>query len=166
MSNQTRYSSWIQKLFPFRTIHEGPFLVEKQPVAASQEITRGDPVTISGGELSIATGSSGAIYGVAAEDVTTTEDDEKTPCLVWVADRSTIFIGVADAATSGIDDGAVCDIQVSSGKWTLNIGTSTESVVRVIQHVSGDDTSDSTYPGRLEFIWERSLYDNLVAALG
>ena len=145
-------------------MHGGPPSIEEQPVAASQTITRGEPVTISSGELSTGAANSGAIYGVSADDVTTTAADEKTLCRVWVADRGTIFAGIANAKTENIADEAVCDIAVSSANWALNIGANVEDVVRVKQHVKGDSVTDNTYPGRLEFYWERSQYDNIVAA--
>lgn len=164
MSNATRYATWIKKFFVFRTTHGGPPLLMWQPTAASQTITRGDPVTISSSAVSLGAANSGAIYGVAAGDVTTTAADEGTTVPIWVADRSNIFVGVANAASSGIEEGAECDIAVSSGAWSLNIGASTEGVAEIVQHVEGDSTSDSTYYGRLEFVWKRSQYDNLVAA--
>lgn len=163
MSNTTRNNTWIKKFFPVRTTHGGPPLIEEQPVAASQTITRGDPVTISSGELSLGAANSGSFYGVAAESVTTTAADEKTLCLVWAATRDTIFSGVSNAKTENIADEAVCDVAVSSGNWTLNIGANVEDIVRIKQHVKGDSVTDNTTPGRLEFYWERSQYDNIVA---
>lgn len=166
MSNQVRSATWIKKFFPIRTTNGGEPLIEEQPVAASQTITRGDPVTISNGELSLGAANSGAIYGVSADNITTTASDEKTLCLVWVATRDTIFSGIASGKTEDIYDEATCDIAVSSGNWTLNIGATTEEVARIKQHVKGDSVTDDSYPGRLEFYWERSQYDNLVAAKG
>lgn len=164
MANTEKAKSWFRRFRVAFTLTGGPPVVEDSPLAASQTILEGDPLTISSGDISEATALSGAIYGVAAETATTTAADEGTEIGVYVADRVNIFVGQANAASSGINDGSECDIVVSSNVWRLNIGASTKGVALVVGHVTGDDTSDSTDYGRLHFVWKRSQWDALVAA--
>lgn len=165
MSNQVASGSWFPRFYVSRTTHGGPPLMQKMPTAASQTILKGDPLTISGGEVSKGASNSGSIYGVAAEDVTTTAADEKTEVNIWLADRTNIFCAQGNAASSGINEGSACDIVSSGSKWLLHLDSTTESVALVVDHIDGDSESDGTYFGRLEFVWHRSSYDALVAAL-
>ena len=164
MSNSVKAGSWFTRFEAVGTISGGPPIVQDQPVAASQTLLKGDPVTSSGGELTKGAANSGAIYGVTVEAVTTTVADEKTVCKVAVASRHNIFRGQADAATNAIHEGEECDIIASGSKWLVDIGASTEDVVLIKKKTEGDDEADSTDPGRIDFVWKRSQYDALVAA--
>jgi hypothetical protein len=166
MGNAVKADSWFPRFEVCRTTDGGPPLMMKFPLAASQTIVKGDPLTISNGDLSLATTSSGAIFGVAAEDAVTTASDEATEINVWVADRRNIFRAQGyGAATAAIYPGAAYDIYTASGAWKLNFGSQTESVAMIVDWVEGDSRSDTTDIGRMEFVWKRSQYDALVAAL-
>jgi len=163
--NLVKAKSWFQKFAVAFTLTGGPAVVIHKPTAASQTIKRGDPLTISAGEVSLGASDSGSIYGIAMADVTTTAADEKTEVAIAVADRNTVFVGQADDQTDSIADGAECDIVDSGTKWLVDVGSSTEDVCLIVGHVPGDVVDDATTAGRLYFIWKRSSWDVLVAAL-
>jgi hypothetical protein len=157
MSNLVAQKSWHTKFAFAKTTHGGPPEFDEQPVAASQTIVEGDPLTISSGVLSLATANSTSIAGVAAGDVTTTAADEKTPLLYYKATEHMVFVARADAATNTIDVGAKPGIRTNAGIWYIDIGDdNATNVVNVLDKVPGDDITDGTYYGRLYFIWNRS----------
>jgi hypothetical protein len=164
MSNSVKADSWFPRYLPAYTISGGSPAVVHCAVAASQTIYRGEPVTraYTTGDITLATTSSAALFGIACEDVVTTSADEGTIIEVWVANDDTVFVGQCDAASSTAYPALLCDI-VSSGsgttkKWLVDIGTTTRSVLTVVDWVGGDDTSDSTDPGRVYFLIGKSQY--------
>ena len=164
--NLVKAKSWFQRFAVAFTLTGSPALVLHKPVAASQTIRVGDPVTISGGELSTGLATDNLMYGVAMGNVVTTAGNELTDCPVAVADRNTVFVGQADAASNGINDGAECDIIASGTSWLVDIGASLKGVCLIVGHVPGDIVADATTAGRLHFIWKRSQWDLLVATTG
>ena len=83
---------------------------------------------------------------------------------VAVADVNTVFVGQADAITSGVTTPDICDIKGATGAQLVDIGASTEKVINILSVVPGDDTSDSTDCGRVYFQIIRSQFDNRVDA--
>jgi len=157
MSNLVANKSWHAGMMFAKTAHGGPAEMAELPVAASQTIIVGDPLTMSSGELSKATDASTEIAGVSAANVTTTAADEKTVCSFWKSTPGNIFIARADAATNTINEGAKPGIRTNGGFWYIDIGDdNATNVVNVLEHVSGDDETDATYWGRLYFIWNRT----------
>jgi len=129
------------------------------PVAASQTIVDGDPLTISNGELSLATAASVEIAGVAAGNVTTTTADEKTELNFYKAVEDNIFIGRCDAASNTVHEGQMPGIRYNAGYWYIDIGDdNATNVVKIESKVPGDDETDATYYGRAFFIWNVSPY--------
>jgi len=164
MSNAVKAKSWpVGGLEPHRTTHGGPPFCTELPVAASQTIAIGDPVILSSGEVAIATASSGLLYGVATEAVTTTAGDEKTPIKVAVGGLAAGNIfrvqQKASTASSALVVGTAYDLVGSTGAFYIDSGNVDEKVLVVIDHVSGDDTSDTTDPGRVEVVIARSSFD-------
>ena len=165
MGNSVKSQGWLPSFRPVLTSGSAPRM-EKQPVAASQTIRVGDPLTInaSTGEVSEATATSTAIYGVAAENVTTTASDEKTKVNIWVADKNTTFMGQCGGASTTLENGAFCDIAVSTHDWYVDMTGTSYNVVHIQQHVEGDSTSDATYPGRVYFTWAKSSWDRVTTS--
>jgi len=162
MSNANKADSWFPRFSVAFTLTGAPEMVQKYTIAAAQTIIVGDPVVFSAGASTIEKGAStsGAILGFALEAGTAGDE-----ILVAVADRNTVFMAQADAATSAVVLPLACDTIASGSKWMVDIGATVEQTIRVIGLVPGDDTSDSTDPGRVLFVVHRSEWDGLVAAL-
>lgn len=157
MSNLVAQKSWQTKFAFAKTTHGGPPEMDELPVAASQTIVAGDPVTLSSGELSLATANSTSIAGIAAGNVTTTAANEKTKLQIYKSTANMVFMARADAATNTINIGDKPGIRTSGGIWYIDIGDdNATNVVEVVDRVGGDDITDGTYWGRLYFIWNRS----------
>jgi hypothetical protein len=159
MSNLVAQKSWHTKFAFAKTTHGGPPEMDELPVAASQTIVEGDPLTLSSGELSLATAASVEIAGFAAGNVTTTAADEKTPLQFYKATDSMVFIGRCDAASNTINVGDLPGIRTSGGIWYVDIGDdNATNVLKVIDRVPGDLITDSTYYGRVYFVVNVSPY--------
>lgn len=159
MSNAQKAATWLPRFCFQRTITGGPPEMETRVVAASQTIKVGDPLVLNAGKIEKADAADTKIYGVSASNVTTTAADEGYLCTAYVANDDSVFTAQCDAASSGIADGATCDIIASGTSWLLDIGASVTDVVLVKKHVDGDDTSDAVDFGRLEFIWNKHYTD-------
>ena len=162
MSNAYKASAWFKRFKIAFTITGAPEIVQKYTIASGQTIIVGDPVVFHTSASTIDKGASdsGALLGFAIEGGTGGDE-----ILVAVADRNTVFMAQADAVTSGVTLPLVCDIVASGSSWKADIGATTEQVIRIIGLMPGDDTSDSTNPGRVLFVVQRSEWDGLVAAL-
>lgn len=159
MSNLIKAKSWKDRFQCRETVHGGPPHIEWLEVASGETILDGDPIVLSSGKAAEGAANSGALYGVAGAD-----GDAGDMIPVYVADTENIFEGQADAATSTVTKGLTCDIVGSGTNWLVDIGASVEDVIQVLGCVPGDDTSDSTTPGRVKFIIIRSEYLSLLAA--
>jgi hypothetical protein len=166
MGNAVKDNTWPTNIVVSRTQAGGPPPMQKFPVAASQTIYAGNPVEVnSSGELlaSGATPTTGVIAGVAAEDVTTTAADEKTECNIVLALPGTIFRMRGEAATSTIDEGETCMINVSTKTVSADLNSSgggTAALIRIVQKVRGDDETDASAPGRVDFIFNKTCWGN------
>lgn len=159
MSNLIKAKSWQKGFHCVQTRHGGPPEAREFPVAASQTIVVGAPVTINTGtgEISLAAASDTSIAGVADANVTTTAADEKTLCRVILAVEDNIFMGRCDAASNTVHEGLMPGIRTNAGIWYIDIGDdNATNVVKILEKVVGDDETDSTTYGRVLFVWNRS----------
>jgi hypothetical protein len=157
MSNLVQTKSWHKGFRFMKTTHGGPPEMDHLPVAASQTIVEGDPLTLSSGVLSLATAASTEIAGVAAGNVTTTAADEATDLLYYKSTPGNIFVARGDAATSTINEGAKPGIRTSGGYWYIDIGDdNATNIANVMGKMPGDDETDATYYGRIYFVWNRT----------
>jgi hypothetical protein len=138
-------------------------------IAASQTIAKGDPVIDNGsGLVAIATATSGALLGIAAEAVTSTAS------VTRAADRIAIYPGVDTAIFDGQCSGSSVatlvatdvDIEGSTGIFEVNENATTEQVIRIVGLVS-DKAADLDIGAndRVYFIIKRSQWNGYVAAL-
>lgn len=159
MSNAQKAATWLPRFCFQRTITNGPPEMDTRVVNASQTIRVGDPLILSSNKISVGVAGSAKIYGVSASNVVTTAADEGYLCSAYVANDDNVFTAQCDAASTGITDGATCDIIASGTSWLLDIGASATDVVLVKKHVDGDDITDATDTGRLEFVWNKHYTD-------
>lgn len=157
MSNTVKAKSWL-KNFQLAYVKSGGNPVTDWRVCDGA-VSEGAPVVLSTGKVAEAATSSGVLYGIA---LAAGADGDSIP--IAVGDRENVFVGQADAATSGIAPPAECDIAITDSKFYVDIGSSTEDVLHVIGKPESDDESDSTDPGRVYFQIKRSSWDALVSA--
>jgi len=164
MGNAVKDNAWPPNIVVSRTRAGNPPPMQKFPVAASQVIYAGNPVELdASGELlpSGVTPTTGVIAGVAMEAVTTTAADEKTECNVALALPDTIFRMRGDAATNTIDEGETCMINVAANVVSADINSSgggTADLIRIVQKVRGDDETDASAPGRMDFVFNKTCW--------
>lgn len=164
MSNSPKSDTWLPGFSDVKTTHGGPPTIEAIATdPASTAIAIGDPVTISSGLISVASATSATLYGVAMEAATAAECDAGKIIDIAVGIRSNIFVGQCSGRSDGVDIGGECDIEGSTGAFYVNEDASTEGVLLIINHVLGDDQTDTSDCGRVEFVIKRSQYDALVA---
>lgn len=158
MSNAQKAKTWFKSFRIAYTLTGAPPVIAWRTTA--EEIFEGDPLTISSNEVSEAAADSDTLFGVAAAHGAS---GDVIP--IWVGDRNNVFIGQADDDTGTLSAlPTVCDIVEGSDGWKIDVGNNDEDVVRVLDYVPGDDTSDASEPGRYYFQIERSSWDGLVAA--
>jgi hypothetical protein len=162
MSNTVRAASWLKGFSLAFTKNGTSPIIEWETIASGETIVKGAPVTKASGVISLGATDSGALYGVADADGTA---GDVIP--VIVGDENNVFQAQADDDTGGISNFPLyCDIvQDADDYWVVNIGTTTEQVLRVIGKVPEDDEDDATVPGRVFFQIHRSQYNGFVAAL-
>lgn len=138
-------------------------------IAASQTIAKGDPVIDNGsGLVAIATATSGALLGIAAEAVTSTGSVTRAD------DRIAIYPGVDTAIFDGQCSGdsvatlvaTDVDIEGSTSAFEVNENATTEQVIRIVGLVSDKAPDlDIGTNDRVYFIIKRSQWNGYVAAL-
>jgi hypothetical protein len=164
MSNSVKADSWFPRFLPAYTLSGASPAVTHKVVAASQTIYKGDPITVAytTGKASLGLYTSAAWYGIAAHDVATTASDEGYDLEIWVANDDTVFVGQANAASSTLYPGLLCDTATSgSGStktWKLDYDGTTYKQVTIVDYVPGDSKTDSTDPGRVYFTIGKSQY--------
>lgn len=159
MSNSVKSKSWVPHFALAYTTTGGPPVIEHKVIASGQTIEKGMALTISSEEVSEAASTSGTLYGIALADGAATETIP-----VAVGCHTNVFIGRVDADASSLTTPLECDIVEVSNDHRVDIGASTEDVLRVIGKVPGDDFDDTTYLPRVFFQILRSSYDGRVAA--
>jgi len=162
MSNANKAGAWNKRFSVAFTLTGAPEMVQEYVLASGQSVIVGDPVKFhtSASTIDKAAKTDGALLGFALEAGSAGDS-----ILVAVADRNTVFMAQADAKTSDVVLPLVCDIVDSGAEWKVDIGATAQQVIRVIGLVPGDDTSDTTDPGRVLFVVQRSEWDGLVAPL-
>jgi hypothetical protein len=167
VGNLIKSKAWFKRIKVLQHPDGGPPTIRNYPVAASQIVLKGYPLTLNTttGEVSVGADNSAAVIGVAMANVTTTAADEKTICPVAVADRRNIFEAQSSvAATNAFEVGTEYDYDIDTTAKTVKlIDATTEGHVTVVERTPGDSITDATYPGRLRFYFKRSQYDELVA---
>jgi len=159
MGNAQRAKTWFKSFrVAYSKTGSPPVIVWR---TTGEALYEGDPVVIASNSLTEAAATSGALYGICLAD---TDSGDEAP--VAVADGNTVFVGQADDDTGTLTDlPQLVDIVEGTDGWKVDVGATTEKVIRVIDYVPGDDTSDTSEPGRLYFQIHRSQWDELVAAL-
>lgn len=131
-------------------------------VTASQTIVKGDPLTISSGVWSIATGTSGTVDGIALEDATTggveTANILICPTFPWC-----MFEAQCSGSYASTMVGAVVDIEGSTGAFLVNENATTEQVFQILKRTG--DTIDGNY-ARVIGVFVRSAFIPHLAAIG
>ena len=139
----------------------GPIKIEEGLVATGQTITKGDALIISSGLIQIAVATSGAIYGVAAESVTSAAAGSNIkfiPALPWY-----IFEGQCSGSFAADQRGGTADIEGTTGIMEVNEDASVEDVlVMVREH---PDATVGSASAQIYFRWIRSAYLPVLAAL-
>ena len=139
----------------------GPIKIEEGLVATGQTITKGDALIISSGLIQIAVATSGAIYGVAAESVTSAAAGSNIkfiPALPWY-----IFEGQCSGSFAVTHRGGTADIEGTTGIMEVNEDASVEDVlVMVREH---PDATVGSASAQIYFRWIRSAYLPVLAAL-
>lgn len=159
MGNAQRAKTWFKSFRVAYTKTGAPPVIVWR--TAGEALYEGDPVVIASNAVSEAAANSGALYGVCLAD---TASGSEAP--IAVADENTVFVGQADDDTGTLTDlPQAVDIVEGTDGWKVDVGATTEQVVRVIDYVPGDDTSDTAEPGRLYFQILRSQWNEFVAAL-
>jgi hypothetical protein len=119
--------------------------IKWMPANASQTIEKGDAVILNTtGDLNIAVSDSGALYGVAAGDVTTTAADEQTKFPVYVFDGITEFIGQCSGTFAASLVGDFVDIEGATGVMEVNENAGTEKVLQIIGYHPSDEIGANT----------------------
>ena len=139
----------------------GPIKIEEGLVATGQTITKGDALIISSGLIQIAVATSGAIYGVAAESVTSAAAGSNIkfiPALPWY-----IFEGQCSGSFAADQRGGTADIEGTTGIMEVNEDASVEDVlVMVREH---PDATVGSASAQIYFRLIRSAYLPLLASL-
>ena len=139
----------------------GPIKIEEGLVATGQTITKGDALIISSGLIQIAVATSGAIYGVAAESVTSAAAGSNIkfiPALPWY-----VFEGQCSGSFAATHRGGTADIEGTTGIMEVNEDASVEDVlVMVREH---PDATVGSASAQIYFRWIRSAYLPVLAAL-
>lgn len=156
MANTVKAKSWLPGFSVAYTLNGGPPLIQWCTVGAVA-LKKGDAVIMTANVLLIALADSPLIYGVCLSG-----GIAGAVIPVAVADVNTVFVGQADAITSGVTTPDICDIIGGTGAQLIDIGANAELVVNVFRVVPGDDTSDATDCGRVYFQIIRSQFDNRV----
>ena len=139
----------------------GPIKIEEGLVATGQTITKGDALIISSGLIQIAVATSEAIYGVAAESVTSAAAGSNIkfiPALPWY-----VFEGQCSGSFAATHRGGTADIEGTTGIMEVNEDASVEDVlVMVREH---PDATVGSASAQIYFRWIRSAYLPVLAAL-
>lgn len=159
MSNAVKSKSWVPHFALAYTTTGGPAVITHEVIASAQTIEKGMALTKASDEVSEAASTSGALYGIALADGVA---EDTIP--VAVGCSTNVFIGRVDADASSLNVPLECDIVEVSNDHRVDIGASTEDVLRVIGKVPGDDFDDTTYLPRVFFQILRSSYDGRIAA--
>ena len=158
MANTVKAKSWLPGFSVAYTLNGGPPLIQWCTVGAVA-LKKGDSVVMAANVMTIGLSDSPLIYGICLAD-----GDVGAVIPIAVADVNTVFVGQADAITSGVTTPDICDIKGATGAQLVDIGETTEKVVNVLRVVPGDDTADATNIGRVYFQFIRSQFDNRVDA--
>ena len=162
MSNTARAKTWFKSFRIAYTLTGAPPVMVWR--VAAEAIFEGDPLVISTNSVSEAAANSGLLYGIAAAAITAAQITAGNLLPIWVGDQNNVFVGQADDDSGTLADlPEQIDIVESSGDWKLDVGASLEKVVRILDYVTGDDTTDTATPGRFYFQIHRSSWDEIVA---
>ncbi len=164
MANAAKAKTWFKSFRIAYTKSGSPPIIVWRVAAAA--IFEGDPVVISSNQISEAASNSGAIFGIALASITAAEITAGNLCPVYVGDENNVFVGQADDDSGTLADlPQLVDLVEGSDGWKIDVGGTTEQVIRVLDYVTGDDTSDSTTPGRFYFQIHRSQWNEIVTAI-
>lgn len=156
MANTVKAKSWLPGFSVAYTLDGGPPLIQWHTVGGTA-LKKGDSVIMTANVLLIGEADSPLLFGVCLAD-----GDDGAMIPIAVGCVNTVFVGQANAITSGVTTPDICDIIGSTGAQLINIGADDEKVVNVLRVVPGDDTSDATDYGRVYFQIIRSQFDNRV----
>ena len=137
----------------------GIIQIEEGLVATGQTITKGDAIIIASGLIQIALATSGLIYGVAAESVTSAAAGSNIKFIPSLPIY--IFEGQCEDVYAATDRAIQCDIIGATGAMLLDEDASVEDVAVIIR-----ETAETTIAAdaRVYFRWIRSSYLPLLAA--
>ena len=151
MANTIRAKSWYRKAWPAYTEDGGPALIKHKVVAAAEVIYKGDFVYLfTDNTVKYAGAGVAFVYGVALEDGVI-----GSPLAIAVANDGTIFIiqNKAGVASSTAVPGFTGDLFITGSGATripqLQAVTPVDNIFYIVERVPGDDTADTTNPGRL-----------------
>jgi hypothetical protein len=161
MPNLVKSKSWMSGCDFAQTTTGGPDVCQTATVNGSTAVHRGDILTIGSGVVTAIAASPTAVYGVAMHDAAV-----NSSVLVALAVPENVFLIRVKAATalSTAVPGLQCDIVGTGGAMTLDTGTTTNKVAEVIGRMGGDDTADTTTPGRAFIRFIRSQAGNGAAS--
>lgn len=140
---------------PAYTLSGGPPAIVWLPVATTQTLAKGDAVTFSSGQITIATSSSGTIAGVMSAPSVLATANTNVP--VYVADSNTVFVGQCSGDSAIALIGTSVDIEGTTGIMEVNENATTEKVARVVGLHPSDDIGTN---GRVYFTWARSAWND------
>lgn len=109
--------------------------------AASQTWARGDMLARSSGQLIIATATSAALAGPAADDRTSTSANDLVP---FYGKPDQEFVGIVDANATAVEAGALVDIVGTTGAMMIDIGASSYDVI-TFGRILADQTVTAQY---------------------
>jgi hypothetical protein len=114
-----------------------PPRIEQLPVAASQDISKGDVLVLSSGNVALAGDGTGEVVGVAAED--SSNAAAGTLVEVYIAQPSQVWEVAASAdASSAVRDGtATYDLNASQ---QVNVADTTGGSLQIVGVDDGDNT--------------------------
>lgn len=138
-----------------KTLSGGPPTIVEVPVATTQTLAKGDPVYLSSGQVTIAASSTGAIFGVMAQDAASLTAN--TLVKVYAACENNIFEGQCSGTFARSIIGTSVDIEGTTGIFEINENATTELVARIIGWNSNDEVGANT---RVQFIWARSSFND------
>jgi hypothetical protein len=132
-------------------------------VAASQTIAAGDALAVSSGQIIIATATSGAILGVATEAVTVASGATGTIHYVPALSHY-VFEGQCSGTFAQSIMYSTVDIEGTTGIMEVNENATTEQVLTIIDLLRTPLNTIGAN-SRVEFVWTRSAFMGMLAAL-
>jgi len=126
------------------------------PIAASQTLAAGDAVILTSNLVDVALDSSAALLGVIARDCSGLAASTMVP--VW-DDPDTVFIGTANADSSGVGAGDEVDLVGTTGIMQIDEDASSTDVFKLIAALPDDA------PATANCRWKFKINKHLLAQI-